>query len=60
MQSVVGSLTNYTAASFLPPMSAVEVIESEPQGWKLLTVRLSATGINAGGQVQILDTFRHK
>ncbi len=27
------------------------------QGWKLLTVRLSRTGKNGGGQVKILATF---
>ncbi len=27
------------------------------QGWKLLTVRLSGTGKNSGGQVNILGTF---
>ncbi len=27
------------------------------QGWKLLTVRLSETGKNSGGQVKILGTF---
>ena len=27
------------------------------QGWKLLTLRLSGTGKNSGGQVNILGTF---
>ena len=27
------------------------------QGWKLLTVRLSGTGKNCGGQVNIFGTF---
>ncbi len=27
------------------------------QGWKLLTVRLSGTGTNFGGQVKFLGTF---